>query len=71
MSIERTPPIPSDVSPSVRTYMMALHSMLLKAFQSRPDVTEPRNTMLLASPDGTVYSVGVTNLGALTTVKVS
>lgn len=65
------PPPPRSSDTALVSYVQSLTKVLVDAFNKRPDVTEPRNTLLLVSPDGTVYSVGVNNSGGITSTKVS
>lgn len=62
--------IPTDVTPSLRATFQQLATALTSEFNRRPPRGVPVDSLLLASPDGTVYTVTVANDGTLTTTVV-
>lgn len=61
---------PGDLDPKTRNYLMLLVKQVTGALLSRPAKEQPQGSVLLASPDGSVYTVTVTNAGVLTTTLV-
>lgn len=54
----------------IRGYLMQLVTSLSQTLTTTIDTRTPVGSLLLASPDGSVYSVQVTDAGVLTATKV-
>lgn len=54
----------------VRTYLSRLNVALTRAFADRLSKTEPVPSLLMLSPDGSVWQVSISNTGVLTPVKI-
>jgi predicted component of type VI protein secretion system len=61
---------PGNLDPVTRNYLMLLVKQVTGALLSRAPREQPQPSVLLASPDGSVYTVTVTNAGVLTTTLV-
>lgn len=71
-SVPKPPPVNKIDSWSTLTdYLRQLAVYLTKEFQRRPAPGTAVGSVLLASPNGSVYTVQVTDLGALTVTQVS
>ena len=61
---------PDTIEPPTRGYLTALLRQLTAALLSRPSREQPQDSVLLASPNGAVYTVAVNNAGALVVTKI-
>lgn len=64
------PFIPGSIEQPLRAYLTNLANAITREFNRRPTPESPVSSVLLASPDGSVYSVAVTDAGVLTATKV-
>lgn len=55
---------------AIKTYLQRLIRQLTGLFEDRPDKNTPRDSVLLVSPSGSVYSVKVSDAGVLSTVQL-
>lgn len=64
-------PLPTtDVGPAA-PYLRSLVQSITQELEARVPDTTPKASVLLASPNGSVYSVTVTDAGVVTATKVS
>lgn len=61
---------PASLEPTTRGYLSVLVKSLLQILSTRLDVRSPVSSVLLASPNGSVYTVTVTDAGVLQATKV-
>lgn len=59
-------PSPDNVTePSTKAYLSGLVKFLTNQFSAQPGVNTAADSVILASPNGSVYSVKVTDAGVL------
>lgn len=61
---------PGNLDAQTRNYLMLLIKQLTGALLARPPKEQPQGSILLASPNGSVYTVTVTDAGVLTATLV-
>lgn len=61
------PPPPPAMDPTVRNYMTVVVRSVLSALAEKLDRRSPTDSILLASPNGSVYTVKVADDGTLIT----
>jgi hypothetical protein len=61
---------PSSIEIGVRSYLTNLVAALIRSDATKVDRNTAVGSILLASPNGSVYTVQVTDAGAITTMKV-
>lgn len=67
-----TPPIiPSSIPGNIATYLRALASYVQMGLQRRSEDTSPRDSLLLYSPDQSVWEIRVDDTGTVTSTKVA
>lgn len=57
----------AEVTDADRNYIRELNAALQRELESRVSVDNAAKEILLLSPDGSVYALGVSNTGTLTT----
>jgi hypothetical protein len=70
MTDTRPPDIPIEVEPKLYAYLARLNAWAFESFKGKIPVKEATHAVLLMSPGGKVYSITVTDAGALTTTLV-
>lgn len=63
--------VPSNADAPLREFGNRLTDELDIELRKRTPDLNPRSNLLLAAPDGSIWSVAVDNLGVLATTKVS
>lgn len=66
----KLPMPPGSMPPATRGYLGSLVTAITQALSKKVDANTGAGSVLLVSPDGSVYSVQVTDAGALTTTKL-
>lgn len=62
------PDVPATIAPA---FLTGLIGWITRELRARPLEGQPASSVLLVSPDRSVYSVTVGNTGTLSTTKVS
>jgi len=66
----RLPPIPSTDNPALNQWMRDISNAVDREFNDYIQKLTATDSVLLASPNGSVYSVAVDDAGTLTTTLV-
>lgn len=66
----RLTPAPSFEDPGVKTHLDKLNNDIRRELLARPPQTQPVDSFLMMSPNGTVFKITVSDVGLLATEEL-